>query len=345
MTQANIETAPKKGETSEQFKARIEETRRELAREEATRQNPHANAAPGSPTPAATPEQVNTSGSVANPSAEPPAQGATRGVVPEVDDWWAKKGFKTPEDIANSYRELERELTRKNQEAAARNVPPPAPPPVTPGFDPWAGLPQQAPAWQPRGIQPSAPLAMPPPHVIEQLAKQYGLTPEDFEKVYMVANDLSKVNVRAELDRVLPGLANQVRAMNADLTRQREMVDLMSEPTWKNPQVQFEMHKVLQDDPAIIQRQPLPYRYAHDEALKRIAKANLGGSNSFQGAPTGNAPASPGNRPPSVAGGNGKAPEVPVSGQGRQEIDADQFAALSLDDKRKFLQGLGAIGR
>ncbi len=339
MVDAIVETAPKKGETAEQFKSRIAETRRELERQNKSASAPASNSAPDAN--GQLPAQVNAPGSVAQPLDVPPAEQATRGIIPEVDDWWAKKGFKTPEDIANSYREMERELTRKNQEANRNATPAPVPPPM---MAPPVGYPPYVPPYAPPPPPVYGPPAPPPQQTIEQLAEQYGLSPEDFKRVYAVANDLSQVTVQRELNRIMPGIVNQVRAVNGEVTRQREMVDLMSEPTWKNPQVQFEMHKVLNEDPQIIQRQTLPYRYAHDEALKRIARANLGGSNVFS--PTPNIPpASSGGGPPRTAGANGKGADQTPGGPGKGEMTDIQFAALPLKEKREFLQSLGAIGR
>lgn len=345
MPDTQIETSPKRGETAAQFKDRIEETRRELERQEALKPQPVPASVPVPSAPAAAPAQVGAQGNVAQPPEVPPAS-ATRGVIPEVDEWWSKKGFKTPEDIASSYRELERELNKKNQELARTQAPaqPFAPPP--PQYPPYYApppqqwLPPAPPTYQPQ------PMYQPPipQQTADQLAEQYGLSTEDFKKVYSVANDLSQVTVQRELNRIMPGIVQQVQRVNGEVTRQREMVDLMSEPTWKNPQVQFEMHKVLNEDPTIIQRQALPYRYAHDEALKRIARVNLGGSIPFVPTPT---PGFPSNaaRPPATAGGNGKGAEGAAGGAGTGEITQEQFAALPLDEKREFLRTIGAIGK
>lgn len=338
-----LETEPQKGESAEQFKARIAEAQRDLERQKSVSA---PASAPASPAPSQPPAQGDASGPVAEPQGNPPAAAsATRGVIPEVDEWWSKKGFKTPEDIAQSYRELERELTRKNQELARTQTPPPMPPNMAPanGYPPFM---QAPPAYSPPPayVPPSVYTPSPPQQTVESLAEQYGLTPDDFKKVYAVANDLSQVTVQRELNRVMPGIVQQVQRVNGEVTRQREMVDLMSEPTWKNPQVQFEMHKVLNEDPSLIQRQALPYRYAHDEALKRIARVNLGGSGSFSVAPAG-APASSGSRPPATAGSNGKGADVAPGGPGKGEMDSVQFAALPLKEKREFLQSLGAIGK
>lgn len=334
MTDAQLETAPKKGETAAQFKGRIEETAREIARQ---------NAKPVTvPDPTPAPAQVSAPGTVAQPTSEPAAPAITGNK--EVDEWWVKKGFKTPQDLEQSYRELERELTRKNQELARQNVPGNQPPPMAPpnGYPPYVPVPPSS--WTPPpAYVPPTYVPPPPQQTVESLAEQYGLSPEDFKKVYAIANDLSQVTVQRELNRVMPGIVQQVRQVNGEVVRQREMVDLMSEPTWKNPQVQFEMHKVLNEDPTLIQRQALPYRYAHDEALKRIARVNLGGSNAFSPQPT--PPASSGGRPPSTAGSNGKGADVAPGGPGNGEMTDIQFAALSIEQKREFLQTLGAMAR
>src|SRR4051812_2205393 len=98
MADTKIETAPKKGETAAQFKGRIEETAREIERQRALTPEPVA------PAPTPTPAQVNAPGPVAQPQMEPAAPAITGNK--EVDEWWVKKGFKTPQDLEQSYREL-----------------------------------------------------------------------------------------------------------------------------------------------------------------------------------------------------------------------------------------------
>lgn len=341
MTEPN-DLAPRKGETAEKFKERIRETQREMSRAAA-----HAQATPpdpSAPPPATTPELPPAQVPPHVPPVVPPPPLAAAPTAPkvtgnaEVDEWWEKKGFKSAEDMALSYRELERELNRKFQEEAMRrNGAPPAPPApaAMPGFPPFIPSPV-----------PPAPAAPPPPaHLpamtVEQVAKQYGFAPEDFERVYAVANDLSRMTVKAELDRVLPPLLRQINGVNLEVGRQRELVDLMGDPSFKHPHVQFEMDRILREEPAIFAQQAQPLRYAFEKALTRIARANLGGSTP-QGAP-GAVVVPPSPKPPTTAGGNGGGGGGAPSGPATGEMSPEVFAGLSLADKRKHLETVGAI--
>lgn len=318
---------PKKGETATQFKGRIEDTQRDLKRAEAQA----AAQVPSAPVPAPV-AQV----SAPAPAAVTPAPVAPKGVTgnPEVDAWWDKKGFKSTEDMAQSYRELEREMHRKAQETKAAPVQP-APQAPAPNYPPY--YPGPMPAYQ-------APQQFAPQPVVdvERLAKQYGLASEDFEKVAPMIHDMAQSLIRQELGRVLPPLTNSVQSVNREVSRQKELVDLMSDPTFKNPQVQFELHRVLEETPSIFETQAQPMRYAYEKALTRIARANLGGSTVAPNAPQDPAPAS---RPPTTAGGNGGGGNGAPSGAAPEQVTPEVFARMSMVDKRAYLQAAGAIGR
>lgn len=329
---------PLKGETAAQMKERIADVQRELDREAAAR------ATPPTPPPAATPPppppaQVPPAGKV-NQDPTPGAGDNPTPVTgnPEVDAWWAKKGFKSTEDMAHSYRELERELHKRAQDARDKTPTPPAAPPpgwghVPPGYAPppvYAGYP---PPYAP-------PTYVPPRQVIEDLAGQYAMSPEDFERVSRVASDMAERIVERKLNGSVAPLANHVRNMDREVARNRDMVTLMADPAFKNPQVQFEMHRILEENPQLIEREALPYRYAYDQALLRIAKASLAGSTSI---PNGNPPGSPQPKPPTMAGGNGAGGGGAPSDPGTGRVDEAAFAAMTLEQKRAHLKSVGAM--
>lgn len=322
------ETEPQKGESAEQFKERIAETQRELKR---------AEKAAATATPAPTPAAPAQAAPQANPQAQAPAKAGATGNA-EVDEWWEKKGFKSTEDLAQSYRELEREMHRKAAEARNTNGNQPATPPVAP--------PVQYPPYYPPAPQQWTPHVQPvpvPPHQqsVEDLAKRYGLSPEDFEKVAPLANDMARSVVESELRRVLPPLMNQVGAVNREVGRQKELVDLMSDPVFKTPQVQFEMDRIFKEEPNAFVAQAQPIRYAYEKALTRIARTNLGGSTG-QPLPSAIPESAPSfGKPPSTAGGNGNGGGgVPNGAQ--EEMTAQRFAALSMAEKTAYLTSVGA---
>lgn len=343
MPDQNADLKVRAGETSTQYKARIDETRREMQREAATSAAGAKTLAPvANQPPAVKPEQVspvapsNASGDTA-PSA--PGQKPVTTGKPEVNDWIKAKGFvrkdgtHDTEAMATSLRELERELTRKNQEermkapaqpAAGYPPIPMAPPPIAP----------PAP-WQP--------LPAPPRATVEALAKEYDMDPADFDRVARISSTMVDNAVRRINRDVVGPLNNQVVTLTRDLTRQNELLSLMADPTFKNPNVQFYMHKIMNDNPSIIERDATPWTTAYNLALSRIAREHLGGPSpeptdprvpDGAGTPPANPPVTAGNN-----GGGGGAPR----GSAANQVDPVHFASLPLDEKRAYLKSIGAL--
>lgn len=327
-----VNLEPQKGESADAFKERIAETEREMKR--ATKAAASVTA-PASVAPAQVPP---TGANGAVPSANTPAKAGVTGNA-EVDEWWEKKGFKSTEDMAQSYRELEREMHRKAAEGRSQGQPP-----VTPQVAPPAqGYPPYYPP-APQQWAPPMPTHQAPPLLnVEALAKQYGLSPEDFEKVAPLANDMARSVVAAELRRVLPPLMNQMDGVNREVGRQKELVDLMSDPVFKTPQVQFEMDRIFKEEPNTFVAQSQPIRYAYEKALTRIARANLGGSNGAL-APIAPGAVPPSSRPPATAGGNGNGGGGAPSGNS-VEVTPEVFAAMSMAEKTAHLRAIGVIPR
>lgn len=320
---------PKKGETSAQFKARIEETKREMARADAQAKPPEPPPAPA-PTPAPQqPEQVPPTPAT-NPNPEPPATKSAVTGNKEIDEWLGKKGFKTNEDVAISLRELEREFHQNK-----RNERPPEVPPVAPAAPPVP----QPPAWN---VAPPPAPAPQPAATLEQMAARYGMTVEDFERVVAVVNDMTEGKVQRHIRDAVTPLARNVQDVSHQVSRQQEIVTLMSDPIFKNPQVQFHMHRVLEENPRIFDSYPQPYRYAFNQAMLRIARTNLEGQGP-RGTPEPSLVATPTGRPPTVAGGNGGGGGGAPSGISPEQVSPEVFARMSLEQKRDHLRAVGAI--
>lgn len=317
---------PQKGETAEQFKERIEETQREMKRAQKAAQK-----AP-EPVPAQVPTNATTSDV---PPAGAPAKAVLVTGNAELDEWLEKKGPMTLENLASSYRESEREMYRKMDEARKTQGQPVTPPPAVPpaNFPPYYQFPPvQPPAYIPPPVQPQM--------NVEALAKQYGLSPEDFEKVAPLANDMARSVVDQEFNRRMPALYQQVQGVSREVGRQKELVDLMSDPVFKAPQVQFEMDRIFKEEPNTFVAQTQPIRYAYEKALTRIARANLGGSNGQPSPTTVLGVVPPPSKPPATAGGNGSGGGGAPSGT-PQEITSEIFAGLSMAEKMAHLNAIG----
>lgn len=333
---SELETAPQKGETAEKFKERIADTEREIKREAAAQAKAFKASAPANAQQA--PAQVPPVASEVPPVGEAEKKPLITGNA-ELDEWLEKKGPMTLENLASSYREAEREMHRKAQESRSASGQPVIPPPVVPpvNYPPYYA-PVADPSW---GRPPAYAPPLPPPQMsVEALAKQYGLSPEDFEKVAPLANDMARSVVAAELQRVLPPLMNQVQGVNREVGRQKELVDLMSDPVFKAPQVQFEMDRIFKEEPNTFVAQTQPIRYAYEKALTRIARANLGGS-SGQTASTASGVVPPHSKPPATAGGNGNGGGGAPSGTAL-EMTPEIFAGLSMAEKTAHLIAIGA---
>lgn len=318
-----------KGETAEKFRERIDETQRELKRQEKAAETAAKAAL--------------VSAQVAVPASDgdvPPAASQTteKSVLKtgnaELDEWLAKKGPMTVENLAKHYRESEREMYRQMDEARKAKAEPVTPVPQVPPatFPPYYQIPPPIPSYVP-----ATPIH--PPMNTEALAKQYGLSPEDFEKVAPLANDMARSVVDQTLSRVLPPLYQQVQGVGREVGRQKELVDLMSDPAFKNPQVQFEMDRVFKEEPNAFVAQAQPIRYAYEKALTRIAREQLGGSNAkpFSN-PAVEVPAN--SKPPATAGGNGSGGGGVPQG-GSQEMTPELFAGLSMAEKMAHLVAIG----
>lgn len=200
---------------------------------------------------------------------------------PEVDirEWANKKGLKDADAAFRSLRELEQKFSKaqaalREQE---RNVPRGTQDYPQQGYAPQF---QPQPQWQP---QPNY-YAPPPPYqdplykekILEMEAAKRGWDKEDFKKVLELVDGVSDMKIRL--------LQNQHDAQYAELAketrRNSELNELLKDPLFTNPEVQFEMHKVLEENPKAFTLEPSPYLYAFNTAQKRLARKYLQENNS-----------------------------------------------------------------
>lgn len=193
----------------------------------------------------------------------------------DVREWAKRKGIKDEESALRSLRNLERELHRRSFEDRQKGGAEDVQRPVAPYYQP---TPQMPPAWQPT---PAVPAYQPPSNpgfidrkaLVAQEAERYGMTPEDFERVLAVSNDIADVRLR----RLKAEFDSEIKEMRRETRRNSEFADLMQDPFFANPEVQFEMHKVLEENPKALTFEPAPYTYAFNEAQRRLARRYLQG--------------------------------------------------------------------
>lgn len=344
---------PKPGESSADFKLRIEQAQKDLAakRTPAAPQAPAADPAATKPPASVPPPPPQSKPSIATPAAVPPAQPpaepakpaaaaapAPEGARPEdkVDplDWAKKKGLNTPEAIARSLRALETEFHRRNQvpPAPAASTPPYAPveqPRPSAPYVPPAAPYQPAPApYQPAPRLPAAPAPLPRQQA-QWIAETYQIPLEDVERLAPMVMDLMAANQRQSDQRF--------QRLERENARNGEMFRLAQDPSFQSPEVQFEMHRILEEEPRIFEMEPAPYSYAFHKALVNIARKHV--APNVVEIPAAEAPTLS-SRPPSTLGGDGGSGGKAAPGDA--PISMEGFNTLPLDKKREVLTAIGA---
>jgi len=176
----------------------------------------------------------------------------------------------------------------------------------------------------------------------EEIAKRYNLDPEDLRRVGPLVADIA-ANISAQ--QIGPLMA-QLNRVNKEVARNAEFQGLKEDPAFQDPRVQFEMHRILEADPSILQNEPAPYRYAFNESLRTLGRRIVEGSEApFPMGKTNSGPAPYPTNPPKTAGGG--SPVGSGSGSGvtsNGQITAEKFASLPSAEQRKILASLGKIG-
>jgi hypothetical protein len=245
--------------------------------------------------PSPSPEPVTSTAPEATTEPEAPVAESTPAKAEDNPMEWAKKkGFKSPEDMENE------------------TPPPPA----------WNPQPNFAPPQNGYGYPPP-----PPPQAnLKRLADEFGMDPEDFDKIARLNAALTQSAIRQERVR----WESEFSGIRRQTERQNEIMQLMQDPAFRDERVQREIHAVLDADPSIFQRERNPHVYAFGQAMTNLARKQL-----QQGVANGNTP--PTNMPPFTAGGgNGSATSAP-------RITEREFAKWSVKDQEAFINSNGRI--
>lgn len=247
---------------------------------------------------------------------------------PEVDirEWAKKKGINTIEGAARSLREMEQRLSKANAELKAKEDVPRG------TFQPqvYQPTPQFNPSYAP---PPYPPYPVDREKIIEQEAKRYNMAPEDFERVLSLSNDIAAMQAR----RLEAQFNSKLQEIGQETRRNSELRELMQDPLFTNEKVQFEMHRVLEENPKAFTLEPSPYLYAFNEAQRRLARQYLQGKGSEVETESGNSLPTE----PPKEGSTGSNPSFEKS---KENVLLESFAkAKTAEEQRKVLTSLGAI--
>jgi hypothetical protein len=167
---------------------------------------------------------------------------------------------------------------------------------------------------------------------VQWIADTYQIPIEDAERLAPMVMDMV-VAAQKDADR-------RFNRLERDNARNSEMFRLMQDPSFQHPEVQFELHRILEEDPRIFELEPAPYTYAFNRALVNIARKHVAvGKDALPG----NETPPMNSRPPTTLGGDGG------SGGNNSPAGAPlnpaSFNQLSLEEKRKTLTAIGARSR
>lgn len=239
-------------------------------------------------------------------------------------DYVQKKGWKTPEDAARSFRELEKKFHDNNQKK--ETAPPPMPqsgygyqqPPMQPyGYPPQAYQPQQNP-WNPQ-----------PRITEEQVAGSYNMTVEDFRRVAALARDLSEAQMRQLQGEMQKKWEESVRQNE----RGTDMTNVFADPVFHSPDVQAEMHEILSKTPELMNERK-PYSQALNQALVNLGRRTLTGGNRQAVVQT---------TPPEMGGSKGAGGSLPGKRGLGSMISNKEAEGKSPEELEKILKSAGAF--
>jgi len=250
----------------------------------------------------------------------------------ELQEWKKKKGINwdTPDSVALELRKLDQEFHKKRAEELKQNG---------------DQRPPQANGWTPQSVYvPQPPMnpypAYVPPvqnqrQIVENLARQYGVLPDEFEKITAIQRDLTAAMMEQERRRH----AQELEDMKRENIKNSEFRELSADPVFRRPEVAKEFHEVIENlqssDPSSFSQDPYVYRKAFDRALTNIARRNLESTTQYNDSPAFQLP----NTPPRLLGqGSGGGRDANENGLTQAEFDR-----LSVEDKRKVLSQMGLV--
>lgn len=306
------DTEPKPGDTAADLKMKIEKRQAEIGKELPEGKTPKADVIDSKSTEKPQPKSPETVKS----ETTQPLNGASNDAI----EWAKKKGLETPEAIARQLREMEAEFHRRNQSKGKGWTEP-----LPESIAPQNGNVQRGNSYTP------PPQARPyvPRQNLEQISKTYNIPTEDVERVLPLIMDA--INAQKS------PLEEKLAMIEKDNIRNSEFRNLMSDPTFSNPMVQAEMHRILGEHPEVFEREPEPFKWAYKESMVELARRNLQGPVPLQNSYV------PSTRPPVTAGNVG-------SGTGDREVpenamNRDKFNSLTIEEQRAYLKSVGAVER
>ena len=233
----------------------------------------------------------------------------------ETEEWMKKKGFKSVQDMARSMWNLERKLHSKE------------PGPNTEALPPVANAPMPRQPMQPASQS------------VDDVAKHYGIDPEDLGKIGPIARDIAMSIVQQQLGP----LTARLNASDRALSRRSAVEKLDSDPAFHDPEVIKEMHTIMESNPIGLKNNPAAMVTAFNMALTNIGRRKLEG---LKQTPNDNPPTTgdgvPKNPPPTARGTGVQRKGSPL-GPGASKISPEQFNGLSLAEKDKVLRGMGVL--
>ena len=260
--------------------------------------------------------------------AEPATEKETAQSV-ELKEWKKKKGINwdTPDSVALELRRLDQEFHRKKAEEKKREA---VERPAVPAWTP-------PPAYTPPPQNASYPAYTPPPRqLVENLARQYNMTPEDFERITAVQRDFTGAMLQAERQRH----EKELEDMRRENIKNSEFRELSADPVFRNEEVMIEFHNALEraqmENPDSFSQDPYAYRKVYDQALQNIVRRRIlerSDGSEIQG----NGFQLPKNPPkPTGSAGTGRMTN-------ENSLSMAEFDRLSVDDKRKYMDRMGLV--
>lgn len=280
-----------------------------------------------------TTENQTPTASKSEPAQAPAQPAAEKEIAPtqesiDLKEWKKKKGINwdTPDSVALELRRMDQEFHRKQAEIKKREAV--ERPPVAPA---WTPPPVYNPAPQPGSYPNYAPNNR---AMVENLARQYNMTPEDFERVTAVQRDLTAAMLEQERKRH----AQEMEDMKRENIKNSEFRELSADPVFRKPEVMVEFHNVLErmqeQNPDSFSQDPFAFRRAYDLTLQNIGRRILESTDVPTDANGFQLPKTP-PRPTNQAGSGRMTNE--------NSLTQAEFDRLSVEQKRDYLQKLNLV--
>lgn len=277
------------------------------------------------------PEQPQQTEQVSEPNADKPSESEATSApedtpAPDKDKaaleaMKKKKGFKTTSDFIKSYENMEREYTRSRMESRKQE-----------------GQAQPETPWAPMPYGPQTySRYTPPPPSIEDVAQRYKTAPDDFERVFAIANDITTLRMKQEVEP----LVKELKDTRRQIQRQDEKQRLQGDPVFQNPDVREEMDAVLKNNPSLFDR-PDTLTEAFNQALINLARRQVAQSSVQNGSFDGSS-GSAGHRPPPAGSGSSGAPKGIAVKSALASMTPEEFNRLSAAEMEKVLRRANAF--